>query len=260
MDDQVNGLTSTILSLQELYIPNHTFTVKPLYQPWFGYECRKAANEKSKTWKHYKRHPTHHNKARHKEACDTMRRVQQFAQQRWQEVLSSKLSGRAIGSKSWWATLKEQQGVSPGNHIPPLNKADGSIATRSWEKAEVLASHFSMKMTIPDPGRPSPALPHLTYATIEDIIISREELKRQLQDIDIKKALGPDGVSPHILKNCASQLAAPVTAISACALVNGPPFGKWLEWQPSTKRQRRWSQKITDLCPYYLSLVRFYSL
>lgn len=123
-DDQVNGLTNTILSLQELYVPNHTFTVKPLDQPWFGYECRTAAEEKSEAWKRYRRHPTQHNKVRHKEACNKMTRVQQFAQQRWQEELRTKLSGRALGSKSWWAALKEQQGFSPEDHIPPLNKTD----------------------------------------------------------------------------------------------------------------------------------------
>ena len=223
VDDQVNGLTNTILSLQELYVPSHTFTVKPLDRPWFGYDCRTAANEKSKAWKRYKRHPTQLNKQRHKEACNRMSQVQQFAQQRWQEELRSKLSGRAVGSKSWWAALKEQQGFSPEDHIPPLNNSDGSIATRSCEKAEVLASHFSRKMTVSDPGRLPPAVPRLTNATIEDVILSTEEVKKQLQSIDSNKALGPDGVSPHILKNCAAQLAAPVTAIFQLCLSTG----KW---------------------------------
>ncbi|MPC37570.1 hypothetical protein E2C01_031056 [Portunus trituberculatus] len=54
VDNQVNSFTNIILTLQELYVPNHTFMVKPFDQEWFGYECRTAADEKSKAWKRYK--------------------------------------------------------------------------------------------------------------------------------------------------------------------------------------------------------------
>ena len=213
VDAQVNGFTSTIHHLQSIYVPSHTFTVKPLDQPWFGYECRVAADNKSKSWKRYKRHPSHANKQQHREACNTMRRVQKLAQQRWQTELKNKLCGRSVGTKSWWAALKEQQGYAPDDHIPPLIRPDGTVATQCSEKAEVLAAHFSEKMTVPDPGRPPPAVPRLTKATLDTIAITQEEVKHQLSSIDTKKALGPDGVSPHILKNCAAQLAAPITTI-----------------------------------------------
>ena len=222
-DNQVRHFTNTILSLQKDYVPNHTFTVKPLDQPWFGYTCRIAADEKSKAWKRYRRHPTLYNKQRHKAACANMRQVQQAAQQQWQDALKSKLSGRSLDSKSWWAAIKEQQGYASDDYIPPLNKPDGTVATQSWEKAETLATHFSGKMTVPDPGRVPPIMPNLTNAALNSITITTEDVRRQLQMIDPKKALGPDGVSPHILKNCAMQLAFPVTAIFQCCLSTG----KW---------------------------------
>ncbi|KAG0711503.1 hypothetical protein GWK47_020499 [Chionoecetes opilio] len=136
VDTQVRSFTSIIHSLQRRYVPTHTFTVKPLDRPWFGYDCRVAADEKSRAWRPFRRHPTHNNKQRHKEACVNMQRVQRVAQQRWQDKLKFKLSDRSVGSKSWWNALKEQQGFASDDHIPPLNKADGSVATRSCEKAE----------------------------------------------------------------------------------------------------------------------------
>ena len=36
---------------------------------------------------------------------------------------------------------------------------------------------------------------------------------RQLQQVDPSKALGPDNISPHILKHCAAQLATPLTTL-----------------------------------------------
>ncbi|KAG0716762.1 hypothetical protein GWK47_008925 [Chionoecetes opilio] len=68
-------------------------------------------------------------------------------------------------------------------------------------------------MTVSDPDRLPPAVARLTNATLDTITLTTEEVMRQLQLVDPKKALGPDGVSPHILKHCAAQLAAPVTDI-----------------------------------------------
>ncbi|KAG0724157.1 hypothetical protein GWK47_041233 [Chionoecetes opilio] len=175
VDTQVRSFTSTIHSLQRRYVSTHTFTVKPLDRPWFGYNCRVAADEKSRAWRRFRRHPTHNNKQRHKEACFNMQRVQRVAQQRWQDELKFKLSDRSVGSKSWWTALKEQQGFAPDDHIPPLNKADGSVATRSCEKAEVLAAHFSGKMTVSDPDRLPPAVARLTNATLDTITLTTEE-------------------------------------------------------------------------------------
>ena len=96
----------------------------------------------------------------------------------------------------------------------PLNKADGSVATWSSEKAEVLATHLSNKITVPDLEHHRPAsraMPHLTYATLNKITIICEVVK-QLHLVKPKKELRPDGLSRHILKHCTAQLAAPVTA------------------------------------------------
>ena len=222
VDNQVRNFTDTIHSHQSQFVPSHTYKAKPTDQPWFGYECRVAADEKSRAWRRLKRHPTLINKQRHKEACQNMHHVQRRAQQRWQEELRSKLSERSVGSKSWWNVLKEHQGLASDDHLPPLNKCDGTVATSSSEKAEVLAAHFSGKMSVPDPMRPPPATTLLTTDTLDAINISTE-VRKHLQQLDPKKALGPDGVSPHILKHCADELAAPVTAIFRCCLSTG----KW---------------------------------
>ncbi|KAG0725962.1 hypothetical protein GWK47_004493 [Chionoecetes opilio] len=75
-----------------------------------------------------------------------MQRVQRVAQQRWQDELKFKLSDRSVGSKSWWTALKEQQGFAPDDHIPPLNKADGSVATRTWKFYQDADSNSSRKL------------------------------------------------------------------------------------------------------------------
>ncbi|XP_045118152.1 uncharacterized protein LOC123508465 [Portunus trituberculatus] len=120
------------------------------------------------------------NQERYKHACAAMRQVQQWAQRRWQEDLKTKLSGRSVGSKTWWTTLKQQQGLTSDDDVPPLHKSDGTVATKNKDKAEVLASFFSNKMSVPDPERPPPFVPALTNAKLSTITITIEEVRQPL--------------------------------------------------------------------------------
>ena len=210
---QVENLTKLLLSLQQEYIPSQSYKSKPQDQPWFGYQCRIAADIKSRAWLRYKSHPSQNNKILHREACKNMSQVQKQAIQRWKEEMKTKFSGQSVSSKEWWSGVKQQQGLSADNAIPPLIRPDGSVAMRNRDKAELLAAHFSSKMSVPDPLRAPPKLPSLTRASLESLTVTSEEVKNLLLQTDPKKALGPDNISPHLLKRCATQLAPPLTII-----------------------------------------------
>ena len=98
-DKQAEGFTNIIIDKMYEYFPYRIYKVKPSNQPWFGYQCRKAADEKIRAWNRYKRCPTARNRSLHKNACKRMEEVQKWAMQRWQENLKRKLSGRTVGSK-----------------------------------------------------------------------------------------------------------------------------------------------------------------
>lgn len=102
--------------------------------------------------------------------------------------------------------------------IPPLITPDGAVVTHSRDKAMMLASFFSNKMTVPDPERPPHIMPNFTDATLDIVTITTEEVGRQLVQVDPTKAPGSDNVSSHLLKHCAAQLAMPFTTIFQCCL------------------------------------------
>ena len=162
INDKVKAFTDMILTMQYKYIPHRYYTVKPRDQPWFGPNCRAAAEVKSKAWINFKRNPTRRNKDLHTKACKEMKNVQKWAHKHWKDDLKRKLSRSSVGSKAWWNLVKQQQGFAPDDSIPPLDKPDGSVATSGEEKAELLASYFAGKMTVPDTDRPTPFVPSRT--------------------------------------------------------------------------------------------------
>ena len=115
--------------------------------------------------------------------------------------------------KNWWRIVKEQQGFSSDDGIPALNKADGGVALSAKEKAELLADHFSKKMQVPDPVRDTPFVPLKTNKKFGKLQVDEKNVMKYLLNIDVKKATGPDDISPYILKKCARELCSPVTKL-----------------------------------------------
>ena len=213
VNEDAAALTSYLLRLQHDHVPHRIYTTKPGDPPWFGYRCRLAADNKHRAWVRFKRHPTARNRNVHKQACRDMKRTSRWAIETWKRDLRAKLSGNSIGSKEWWTLVKEQQGHVAHTRIPVLNKADGTLARSSQEKAEVFAEQFSSKMTVPDPHRATPNIDPLCRDQLDDIDINEEEIKRLLKAVNTKKATGPDEIGPHLLKKCATRLTIPLALI-----------------------------------------------
>ena len=115
-----------------------------------------------------------------------MKDTETWAITRWQEDLKKKLTGRSVGSKSWWQLIKQQQGFADDDTIPPLLGPNGSVAIKSEDKANLLASHFAEKMQVSDPKRIPPTIPYKTNSRITTCHTNKYQVEKLLRDIDTK--------------------------------------------------------------------------
>ena len=240
-ESMAHALTTHLLALQRRHVPHREYTTRPTDQVWFGYRCRVAAEAKYAAWRRYKRTPTQRNKDLHRAACRRMTTTSRWAIKRWEEDLKRKLCGPGVGNKTWWSLVKERQGISRQDTIPPLTRRDGTVATSSKEKAQLLAALFAEKMRVEAPRQPPPHLDQQCEETVTEVEVTQSQVKKILQQLDTKKATGPDDVSPQILKRCASEICAPLTSVfSACLQENTWP-SVWKEARvvPVHKRSSR---------------------
>ena len=172
-NQDTENLTSYILSIQQEHVPSHVYRTRPGDQPWFGYRCRLAADSKYKAWVRLKQHLTQRNKRLHKAACKAMKNTVKWAISKWESDIKKKLRGNEVGSKQWWSLIKEKQGIQTQERIPVLERPDGSLATSSKEKAELLTGLFSAKMTVQELERDLPLSSHI------DVLIVSKTLKSQ---------------------------------------------------------------------------------
>ena len=81
--------------------------------------------------------------------------------------------------------------------------------------AEVLATFFTEKFQIP--GEESAVVPHLENedftTNLKTFRVKRNRVQQVLEKLDESKSVGLDGVSPRVLKQCATVLSVPLTRL-----------------------------------------------
>lgn len=122
-----------------------------------------------------------------------------------------------------WKGLKTMSGHNKGRGKEP---AQGN---REWaDKLNLFFNRFdsassppsSPLLSLPPPSSPPPLLPHLSPLSSHpplspppphlNLTLTADQMRGQLKRICIRKAAGPDGISPRLLKDCLK------TALTSC--------------------------------------------
>ena len=121
-----------------------------------------------------------------------------------------------------------------------MSHPDGSIAVSSISKAELFAQTFASNSTLDDSGLIPPSPPPSVYI-MPSIKISFNDVFYALSGLDSRKAYGPDGVPPIVLKNCASVLAPCLVKLFHLCLSTStfPSCWKFAHIQPVPKKGDR---------------------
>ncbi|KAJ3657078.1 hypothetical protein Zmor_016108 [Zophobas morio] len=162
--------------------------------------------------------------------------------------------------------------------VPIMCKNDNTLAANEHQSANLLADFFQSVFTSEPHTNLPPCLSPHKELFLSNIDFTEELVLAELIKISEKSSPGPDGLSPLILKKCASWIAGPLSHIMTLSFQNSvlPPI--WLQalitlvWSPSLignkelleKVQRRYLKTVQTLKdkPYdvRLSLLKLPSL
>ena len=134
-----------------------------------------------------------------------------------------------------------EAGSQPPRLHPSLTKQDGTVATSSKEKAQLLANLFTERMKVEVPHQPPPRLEQQRKETVTKMEMTQTQVKQLLRGLDTKKATSPDNVSLHLLKQCAQELSVLLTiVVTACLRENiWPTVWKEVRVVPVHKKRSR---------------------
>ena len=231
-------ITEVIVSGMEAYIP-HSFSRPKPSKPWFNTACSRAIHDREEAHKGYLSHPSPESHALYISARNHAKSVLQLAKNSFIHRKCQNLS-RSNSPRDFWHLAKNISNNFTSSSFPPLFHADGTTAITSISKAELFAQTFANNSTLDDSGLVPPSIPPSDYFMLP-IKILRNDVFHALAGLNPRKAYGPDGVPPIVLRNCASVLAPCLVRLFQLCLSTStfPSCWKFAYIQPVPKKGDR---------------------
>ena len=227
-------ITEVIVSGMEAYIP-HTFSDPKARKPWFNSACSRAVIGREAAHKRYRSHPSPESHALYISARNQAKSVLQLAKNSFINRKCHNLLTSNSPRDFWHLAKNISNNFS--SSFPPLFQPDGSTSVTSISKAELFAQTFANNSTLDDSGLIPPSPPPSDYF-MPNIKILRNDVLHTLSGLNLRKANGPDGVPPIVLKNCASELTPCLVKLFRLCLSKSvfPSCWKFAHIQPVPKK------------------------
>jgi len=135
-------------------------------------------------------------------AVSSARRAQAIAFRRHRRSLLNRLKS-CSNDRSWWNLTKDISGF-------------GRSCARFAPDVDALANLFTAKLSLPaEFNSTPPPLPPETSAVVYkgSWRVKLSKVRNVLGSLDVNKAVGPDGISPHMLRYCCNELCLPLTIL-----------------------------------------------
>jgi hypothetical protein len=127
--------------------------------------------------------------------------------------LKTRISNLKKNDKQWWSLNRELlHRKARVSAVPPLRMQDGTWVTESKPKADLFAQTWLAKCELPAPVEDQfVAEPLMTMQHFP--AIRARTVERELRNLDINKATGPDHIGARILKELSAEIAVPIAIL-----------------------------------------------
>ena len=203
----VDKWTLKFLETAKTTVVNKEVTVRPDDKGWYNGYLRRLNRKKKKCFENLKHNPTELNMNKFKNLRSLYQSELNRIKEEFENNKYSELANKGIkNSKKWWSLLKNVLKNSDiPNQIPPIEH-DGKQISDDEEKANVFNEYFASISTLEGTYR-LPDEPNIVMAdTLEIFEITNRDITDQLNNLDVNKAYGIDGISPRLLKESGNTL------------------------------------------------------
>ena len=213
---------AVILDGMGRFIPSSTKSFSP-QNPWFDGNCSLALRERDNAYREWKNSPSPITLANFHSARNRCRDILRRTKRTFIKRKCADLHGSPT-DKNFWPLVKNISNNFCKSAFPPLIRSDGSVANTPSEKANLFGLLFSSNSTLLDSGIPPPT-PSPLRCPMPLPIITHDRVHGILKSMNVRKASGPDGIPPRVVRECASELAPVLVQLfSLCLNTNTFPL------------------------------------
>ena len=208
-------LTSTVAK----FVP--TSSARGNHQPrWMTRDIIRLIGRKKRAWKTWKSHGTVQNWNHYRELEKSVTKRIKSAKRGMEKNLANRKGGNA---KDFAQYIKSK--TKARTTIGPLKTADGRTITGDKEMADQLNDYFSSVFTTE--GSNIPVRGSETDAVLDNVLFTAAEVRTKIRNLKEYSAPGPDGITAHLLKTAAEELADPLAHIFSESMETGEVPDIW---------------------------------
>ncbi|KAL0883669.1 hypothetical protein ABMA27_015794 [Loxostege sticticalis] len=249
-----DAVVDVIRQGMEYFIPFSDIPLGHKARPWYNADCARAEARKESAYQAWvlardrkvRSRRVRAKKRAYNSAAKSYKRVLRRARFDHVSRIGARLASNPPGGKQFWSLSKAVESNFCRPSLPPLLKPDGSLAHSAAEKANLFATLFASNSRLDAGSKQPPTLP-CCDSSMPKIAIHTKEVRRALQNLDVNKASGPDGIPARVLKHCAPELSPILTRLYRLSIraVSVPKSWKLANVQPVPKKGSR-----ADPCNY----------
>ena len=183
-------------------------------QEWFNGRCKRARDNKELLWTRYNRHRSARARARYNEARNSYTEIRREAQINYEKDIINKSKEQP---KLFYNFINSK--TKKREHLLAITD-EGNTYDNEKDMSEVLNKKFQSVFTT-EPSFDGIQDPPVPKRKLGKIKLTKKKVLEALKKLDKRKAMGPDEVSPWVLKECAEELCLPIFMIFTSSLEQG---------------------------------------
>ena len=168
---------------------------------------RMKVKEKNKAWKTFKNYQTADNLTKNKTKRNEVRSATQSEALTREKEISSEVK---TNPKKFWSYVRQNTTIREA--IPALIKPNGMLTDTDDEKAEVLSNFFASVFT-DEPLGNWEISPPPTASIDDNLELTMNDIREELNQLDTSKSPGPDGIHPRVLFELREFILKPLLII-----------------------------------------------
>lgn len=216
---------SIIMGSIDKHIPKKLISGKP-HLPWLTPYIKRMIRKKQRRYNRAKRSGkdqdwNEYRKLRKTIHAELRKEHNKYVNDMIEPTPNDKNKGK-ISTRFWkYVRNKRKDTVN----IASLKRKDGSEATAAEEKCNILNKHYQSAFT--NENKTLPRLEDGNIPSIHRIEVTQKGVLKQLQNLNPKKAAGPDLIPTRVLKECANEVTPYLCTIFQLSLDKGKVPSDW---------------------------------
>ena len=249
IDDKWSLWLSTVSRAVDNCVPrvNVKSTSAP---PWIDGEVKHLSNVKHTAWKKAKKSGGENHWSRFRSIRNELKNC---ISRKYKSFVEHLAQISKTNPKSFWSFFRSK---TKSRLVPGVVQHASVTACDGHDKATLFNNYFySVFSRSPE----YPDLPNINViidSNLSSVNFSTVKVRQVLSKIDVSKACGPDGMSPHVLKQCATQLAPSLSLLFNKSMSLGRVPTAWKEANVTPVYKQGGKNEVSNYRPIsLLSLV-----